>query len=97
MDERELTILIDNIVIPDAESLRPVIHRLLVKLTAERLGYAFPAERLARLSADSMEWMDKGLTYPWAFYQALTDELLLYGDPDAKGSPEPIGILSGRG
>jgi hypothetical protein len=83
---------IEAVINNDVKSLRPALHLDLVTMTAKRLGYDFLTdERLKRVAVDSMAIMDWGLPYPYAFAEAVHNELVMYGDP--RGGIEPVGIM----
>lgn len=90
MSEERLQIT--DAMLEDIAVLRPAIHRDLCRMAARRLGYDFlTGERLERVMASSMAIMDFGLPFPYAFAEAVSDEMILYGDP--RGGTEPVGIM----
>lgn len=64
-------------------NIRRIIHRKLAEAMCKELGYMFESERVDRISDESMKMMDAGVDIPNALVDALHDELILYGDPNA--------------
>lgn len=80
---------------PEAPNLRTLVAAEVVSYLLETLDITLPVERRARIAESLDYYVALGAGGALSFTLALQDEYLLYGEPGAEDTVEPLGILRG--